>query len=332
MNELSGESVSFPSSAPAAAVAAAYSTALKDRLSEVKNRVTVRKAVRFSVPPPSPAVAATTATTGGSGTPFEVSLPAVPSALNARAAVTFSNITSRSVSQHNDASHLEDCCHLVAEFDRRKSDLVGSMGIRIKRPVPVTAIRIIARRMAPVGNQLEMASSLFPGSSKEAVKQRVAVGTVVEEIFDKANAVAIERINRGSPLDRQQRIASGKQLSLQERQESMQRESAALSRIAVLSRLLVCDVDAMAKLQVGAQTPDFAKDIMERQFRHCFFRFSVSAFPIPSFTAPSAEQLRSQSDSKPKRPHHKLLFCRAPGFLPGKPESNQFAACLSVLR
>ena len=58
------------------------------------------------------------------------------------------------------------------------------------------------------------------------------------------------------------------------------------------------------------------------------FRFRRSPFR----RSPSAEQLRLQSDSEPKRPHHKLLFCRAPGFLPGKPDSNQFAACLSVLR
>lgn len=196
-------------------------------------------------------------------TQFKVTGPPVPAALNSRAAATFSGLTGRSVTSTNLTGHLEDCCHLVAAHNDRKTDLMGSIGIQIKRPVPATAIQIIARRMAPVGNQLHSVAGLFPGRSAEAVKQRKAVGIVMEDVFDQANIVAVERINRGSALDRRQRESEGKALSAQERQESMQRESNALARIAVLSGLIGRGADALGKLQVGVQVPQLAQNIVQ---------------------------------------------------------------------
>ena len=133
---------------------------------------------------------------------FAVSSPAAPSVLNSRAAETFASITGRSVAPTNSKSHLEDCCFLVAAHDKRKNDLVGSLGIRIERPVPPAAIQIISKRMAPVGSNLESAALLFPGNSHEAAEQRKAVSAVLDEVFDKANVVAVERINRGSSVTR----------------------------------------------------------------------------------------------------------------------------------
>lgn len=159
-------------------------------------------------------------------------------------------------------AHIEDCCHIVATFGRRKADLLGCLGIQVKRPIPPTAIQIISRRMAPADNVLLQANSLFPGSSAEATAQRKVVSACMDEIFEKANVVASERISRGTALDRQKREQEGKSLSAKERQESMQRESTALARIVVLSRLIGRGAEALRKLQVGMQVPQLAKDLM----------------------------------------------------------------------
>ena len=87
------------------------------------------------------------------------------------------------------------------------------------------------------------------------------MSTVLSEVFDQANVVAVERINRGSAATRQQRVADGNAMSAQQRQESMKRESTALSRIAVLSRMIACGVDSLTKLQLSTETPQLAKDI-----------------------------------------------------------------------
>ena len=87
----------------------------------------------------------------------------------------------------NSDSHLEDedCCFLVAAHDKHKKDLVGSLGIRIDRPVPSAALQIVSKRMAPVGSRLESASSLFPGNLNEAVEQRHTISAVINEVFDR---------------------------------------------------------------------------------------------------------------------------------------------------
>ena len=51
-------------------------------------------------------------------------------------------------------------------------------------------------------------------------------------------------------------------MSVEQRQESMKRESVALSRISVLSRMIACGMDSLEKLQLSTETPQLAKDIM----------------------------------------------------------------------
>ena len=287
--ELAQESEPFPPSVPATVIAKTYKLLLNNRVKELQleeanaqvshpvNSVRVAvaspvvasvphaKSVRFAVSSPveaSSAHSVATANTSAVRSLFTVSSPVAPAALNSRAAETFASITGRSVAPTNSESHLEDCCFLVAAHDKRKKDLVGRMGIRIERPVPAAALQIISKRMAPVGSLLDSASSLFPGKSSEAAEQRSAVSTVLNEVFDQANVVAVERINRGSATQRKQRLADGAAMSEQQRQDSMKRESIALSRIAVLARMIACGVDSLAKLQLSTETPQLAKDIM----------------------------------------------------------------------
>ena len=290
--ELAQESEPFPPSVPATVIARTYKLLLNNRIKELQleeanaqvaqrasansARVAVAspvvttpvppvKSVRFAVSSPvepSSVPQVATANTSAVRSLFTVSSPVAPAVLNARAAETFTSITGRSVAPTNSQSHLEDCCFLVAAHDKRKKDLVGSLGIRIERPVPAAALQIISKRMAPVGSLLDSASSLFPGKSSEAAEQRRAVSTVLSEVFDQANVVAVERINRGSATQRKQRLADGTAMSEQQRRDSMQRESIALSRIAVLSRMIACGVDSLAKLQLSTETPQLAKDIM----------------------------------------------------------------------
>ena len=48
--------------------------------------------------------------------------------------------------------------------------------------------------------------------------------------------------------------------------------------------------------------------------------------------APSAERLWADSAAEPKSPPQKLLFCLAPGFLPGRIPHNRFADCIPLLQ
>ena len=274
--ELAQRSEPFPPALPAEIIANAYKIMLDDRVRELRMESAKKQLLQrasassadnllFSGLTPNPATSVAPVQPAGSSSvrrvSFAVDSPVAPTVLNSRAAETFVSITGRSVTPVNSESHLEDCCFLVAAHDKRKRDLVGSMGIRIERPVPAAALQIISKRMAPVGSLLESASSLFPGSSSEATEQRRAVSTVLSEVFDQANVVAIERINRGSAATRRQRLADGAAMSAQQRQDSMQRESTALSRIAVLSRMIACGVDSLSKLQLSTETPQLAKDI-----------------------------------------------------------------------
>ena len=269
--ELAQRSEPFPPSMPAEVIANAYKIMrVKElQLASAKKQLLQRASAvtpLFSVSDPDPATPTASNQRAGSSSvrsvSFAVDSPVAPAVLNSRAAETFTAITGRSVAPTNSESHLEDCCFLVAAHDKRKRDLVGSMGIRIERPVPAAALQIISKRMAPVGSLLDSASSLFPGNSSEATEQRRAVSTVLNEVFDQANVVAVERINRGSATTRQQRLADGAAMSELQRQDSMKRESVALSRIAVLARMIACGVDSLAKLQLSTETPQLAKDIM----------------------------------------------------------------------
>ena len=47
---------------------------------------------------------------------------------------------------------------------------------------------------------------------------------------------------------------------------------------------------------------------------------------------PSAERLRADSAAEPSSPLHKLLFCVAPGFLPGRVSPNRFVECIPLLQ
>ena len=47
---------------------------------------------------------------------------------------------------------------------------------------------------------------------------------------------------------------------------------------------------------------------------------------------PPAERLRADSAAEPSSPLHKLLFCVAPGFLPGHVSPNRFAECIPLLQ
>ena len=263
--ELADEDVPFPESASPLDAVNAYRIALLDRAAEVKlelrrNGLAVPGALDTSrstlqqTPVTSSSISITK--------PYQVHSPTVPQSLSSVAAATFSGITTRSVAPTNLPAHIEDCCHIVASYDRRKADLMGCLGIQVKRPIPATAIQIIARRMAPAGNILEQADQLFPGTSTEAAEQRKVVSACMDEIFEKANIVASERISRGSALDRTTREREGKALSQRERAESMQRESIALARIVVLSRLIGRGAEALRKLQMGMQVPQLAKDLM----------------------------------------------------------------------
>ena len=77
---------------------------------------------------------------------------------------------------------------------------------------------------------------------------------------------------------------------------------------------------------VGKHTPcrwrgNFAVVFFDFRRRHNAFRH-----------APSAERLRTESAAEPKSPQQKLLFCLAPGFLPGRVPLTRFADCIPLLQ
>lgn len=185
----------------------------------------------------------------------------VPSALSSRAAQTFLAVTERGAQADCSRSNVEDCCFLVSQYEEHRLNLSGALGISIKKRVPQESLAIISRRMAPVGNKLTSASTLFPGSSKEAKREQNAVQTVLEDVFQQGNIVALERIKRGSASDRVNRTNRGAQLSREDREESLSRESRALARIAVLSCMIDRGSSALGKLQVGLQVPSLAEHI-----------------------------------------------------------------------
>ena len=185
----------------------------------------------------------------------------IPSALSSRAAQTFLAVTERGAQADCSRSNVEDCCFLVSQYEEHRLNLSGALGISIKKKVPQESLAIISRRMAPVGNKLTSASTLFPGSSKEAKREQNAVQTILEDVFQQGNIVALERIKRGSATDRVNRVSRGAQLSKEDREESLSRESRALARIAVLSCMIDRGSSALGKLQVGLQVPSLAEHI-----------------------------------------------------------------------
>ena len=82
---------------------------------------------------------------------------------------------------------------------------------------------------------------------------------------------------------------------------------------------------------VGKSTPcnwrgDFAIVFFDFRWRHDARR--QNAFR----SSPSAERLRVDSAAEPPSPLHKLLFCLAPSFLPGRVTVNRFADCIPLLQ
>ena len=262
LQELAKESLPFPQNIGMLGIASAYRVALNDYANALEARM--RKSDEISSDSVFVDHSAATSQVGGIKiTPsFQSNTPSVPSCLSGHAADIFKGITSRTVAPTNLDGNIEACCHLVAIEQTRKTKALGSFGIKITRKVPVTAIAIIARRMAPPGNRLATADALFPGSSVEAVRQRAAVQDSLEDIYEQGIIVAAERIKRGTASQRRERERLGTALSKRERDESMQRESAALARIVVVSLLFDRGSAALERLSIGVQVPALAQDIM----------------------------------------------------------------------
>ena len=248
--ELTGFKQPVPTSWGEREIIAAYKRALSSSADTLEEQVRNNTATAVThIPPRAPAIVITPPTSH------------VPSALSSRAAETFLTVTDRGVQLQCSDSNIEDCCFLVSQYEEHRLNLSGALGISIKKRVPQESLSIISRRMAPVGNKLTSASTLFPGSSKEAKREQNAVQTVLEDVFQQGNIVALERIKRGSASDRVNRTSRGAQLSREDREESLSRESRALARIAVLSCMIDRGSSALGKLQVGLQVPSLAEHI-----------------------------------------------------------------------
>lgn len=261
LGELAGISAPFPKSLGPARIAAAYKMAIDDYANALEKRMRNNNEMvvgsLWCVPPPASAAPQRIVAFA----PSRRSSVVIPSCLSGPGAQVFSTVTARTVTPTNLPQHIEDCCHLVAAHQAHKTDALGNFGIKIKRKVPATAIAIIARRMAPPASRLVVADTFFPGTSAEAIKQRAAVDEALDDVFEQSVVVASERIKRGTATQRRDRERLGAALSQRERDESMQRESTALARIVVISRLLDRGSAALGKLSIGVQIPSLAEDI-----------------------------------------------------------------------
>lgn len=248
--ELAQKGDAVPSSWGATEIITAYKKALSSAADELDKQVVKDDvAAAVDIPVRSSAIVVTRAS------------DPVPAALSSHAADTFRSVTRRDAQPLSSHATIEDCCFLASQYNEHKLNLSGALGISIQRRVPQESLAIISRRMAPVGNKLATASGLFPGSSKEAKREQNAVQSVLSDVFEQGNIVALERIKRGSAVDRVERAKSGALLSKREREESLSRESRALARIAVLSCLVDRGSSALGKLQVGLQVPSLAEHI-----------------------------------------------------------------------
>ena len=65
-------------------------------------------------------------------------------------------------------------------------------------------------------------------------------------------------------------------------------------------------------------------------FAIVFFDFRLKCVGFKP--TPSADRLRAESAAEPTNPSQKLLFCIAPGFMPGRTPLNRFADCIPLLQ
>lgn len=132
---------------------------------------------------------------------------------------------------------------------------------------------IIQQSMAPAETRVADAYNIVKGKGVVEEERRGEVKEMMVQVFEAANVVVFERLKRGTAVDRAKRRTLGMQLSAQERQASLQRESSALAELRVLARYLSVGESAVLTLRASRSLPDLAQDLIRL---HPFLSMSQS--------------------------------------------------------
>ena len=189
---------------------------------------------------------------------LEVVAPAQPG-LDAVSNARFAEATSRKVADDVSDAHVQQCVHVIEQYKVFRS------APKPKPLVPMSVRVVIQQSMAPADARVADAYSIVKGVDDDAERKRTEVKDIMVDIFEAANTVAFERLKRGSAVDRAKRRTLGMQLSAQERQTSLQRESSALAELRVLARCLSVGKSAVVTLRASRSLPELAQDIIRLQ-------------------------------------------------------------------
>lgn len=179
--------------------------------------------------------------------------------LDAVANARFARATSRQVSDDVSEDHINQCVHVVEQYKVYRS------APKPKPLVPMSVRVVIQQSMAPADARVADAYSIVKGGGSEAETKRSEVKDIMVQVFESANTVAFERLKRGTAVDRAKRRSLGMQLSAQERQSSLQRESSALAELRVLARCLSVGESAVSALRASRSLPELAQDLIRLQ-------------------------------------------------------------------
>ena len=177
--------------------------------------------------------------------------PGLDSVSNAR----FASATSRKVSDVVSEGHANQCVHVIEQYKVFQEATAPAL-------VPMSVRVIIQQTMAPADSRVAEAYSIVKGSGSEADKKRQEVKKMMVRVFETANTVAFERLKRGTAADRDRRRTLGIELSKQERQASLARESTALAELRVLARCLPVGESAVSVLRASRTLPNLAEDLI----------------------------------------------------------------------
>lgn len=179
--------------------------------------------------------------------------------LDSVASARFANAATGQLSDLSSSVHMDQCVHIMEQYTAHKN-------APMPKPVVPMSVRVyIQQTMAPADSRVTDAYSVVRGSGTEADARREEVKEIMVQIFEKANEVAFERVYRGTAADREKRRSLGQELSKQQRQISLQRESHALAKLRVLARCIVLGQKAVLTLRDSQSLPQFAQDLIKLQ-------------------------------------------------------------------
>ena len=264
-----------------------YQFLLEQRATRAREEAASRPALTSGAP-----VGSSSTGTFGSLSAMAPVRPGLDSVASAR----FANAATGQLSELSSSVHVDQCVHIMEQYTAHKN-------APAPKPVIPMSVRVyIQQTMAPADSRVTDAYSIVRGSGPAADARRDEVKDIMVQIFEKANDVAFERVHRGTVVDREKRRCLGQELSKQQRQISLQRESHALAKLRVLARCLVLGQTAVLALRSAQTLPQFAQDLIKLQ-PHLTVAQAISQAKsmLKAAPTPSREGIRVERVDK-KRP------------------------------